>query len=31
MAMLKTISGGQTGAVRAALDWAIKNAIPHRG
>jgi len=27
----KIISGGQTGADRAALDWAIKNAIPHGG
>ncbi len=28
---LKIISGGQTGADRAALDWAIKNGIPHGG
>jgi hypothetical protein len=27
----KIISGGQTGADRAALDWAIQNAIPHGG
>jgi hypothetical protein len=27
----KIISGGQTGADRAALDWAIKNGIPHGG
>ncbi|MGC8744950.1 MAG: putative molybdenum carrier protein [Verrucomicrobiia bacterium] len=27
----KIISGGQTGADRAALDWAIKNNIPHGG
>jgi hypothetical protein len=27
----KIISGGQTGADRAALDWAITNAIPHGG
>ena len=27
----KIITGGQTGADRAALDWAIKNAIPHGG
>ena len=25
------ISGGQTGADRAALDWAIVNSIPHGG
>lgn len=25
------ISGGQTGADRAALDWAIKHGIPHGG
>jgi hypothetical protein len=28
---LKIASGGQTGADRAALDWAIKNGIPHGG
>ena len=27
----KIISGGQTGADRAALDFAIKNSIPHGG
>ena len=27
----KIISGGQTGADRAALDWAIKHQIPHGG
>jgi hypothetical protein len=27
----KIISGGQTGADRAALDWAIENRIPHGG
>lgn len=27
----KIISGGQTGADRAALDWAIWNNIPHGG
>jgi len=27
----KIISGGQTGADRAALDWAIANGIPHGG
>jgi hypothetical protein len=25
------VSGGQTGADRAALDWAIENGIPHHG
>jgi hypothetical protein len=28
---LKIISGGQTGADRAALDWAIKGRRPHGG
>ncbi len=28
---IKIISGGQTGVDRAALDWAIKNNIPHGG
>jgi Circularly permutated YpsA SLOG family len=27
----KVISGGQTGADRAALDWAINHGIPHGG
>src|SRR5262249_46904730 len=27
----KIVSGGQTGADRAALDWAIKRGIPHGG
>lgn len=27
----KIISGGQTGADRAALDWAIENNVPHGG
>src|SRR3974390_2292918 len=27
----KIVSGGQTGADRAALDWAIDNGIPHSG
>ncbi len=31
MNFLKIISGGQTGADRAALDWAIDNGIPHGG
>src|ERR1017187_5807855 len=28
---LRIISGGQTGADRAALDWAIEHGIPHGG
>lgn len=28
---LRIISGGQTGADRAALDWAIQHDIPHGG
>jgi hypothetical protein len=28
---IKIISGGQTGADRAALDYAIKHNIPYRG
>ena len=31
MKLSKIISGGQTGADRAALDWAIKHGIPHGG
>ncbi len=27
----RIVSGGQTGADRAALDWAIENRIPHGG
>ena len=27
----RIVSGGQTGADRAALDWAISNDIPHGG
>ena len=27
----KIVSGGQTGADRAAFDWAIENGIPHGG
>src|SRR5229473_8136967 len=27
----RIISGGQTGADRAALDWAIENGVPHGG
>ncbi len=29
--ILKIVSGGQTGADRAAFDWAIANDIPHGG
>ncbi len=28
---LKIVSGGQTGADRAALDWAIAHKVPHGG
>jgi hypothetical protein len=28
---LKIVSGGQSGADQAALDWAIANSIPHGG
>jgi hypothetical protein len=31
MTMLKIISGGQTGADRAALDWAIEHGFEHGG
>jgi len=31
MVLAQIISGGQTGADRAALDWAIKRGIPHGG
>ncbi|MGH9831850.1 MAG: putative molybdenum carrier protein [Blastocatellia bacterium] len=31
MTLRKIISGGQTGADRAALDWAIKRGIPYGG
>lgn len=31
MAVLKVVSGGQTGADRAALDWAVEHDIPHGG
>jgi hypothetical protein len=27
----KIVSGGQTGADRAGLDWAVKHGIPHGG
>ena len=29
--VIKIVSGGQTGADRAALDWAIDNGFPHGG
>jgi hypothetical protein len=29
--LTKIVSGGQTGADRAALDWAIKRGLPHGG
>ena len=29
--MITIVSGGQTGADRAALDWAIQNGHPHTG
>jgi putative molybdenum carrier protein len=31
MTLRKIVSGGQTGADRAALDWAIGRGIPHGG
>lgn len=31
MKIEKIVSGGQTGADRAALDWAIENGVPHGG
>ncbi len=31
LAQLKPISGGQTGADRAALDWAIAHGVSHAG
>jgi len=31
VALIKIISGGQTGAERAALDWAIAQRCPHGG
>ena len=31
MQILKIVSGGQTGADRAALDWAIRNGVPCSG
>jgi hypothetical protein len=29
--IVRVVSGGQTGADRGALDWAIENGIPHGG
>lgn len=29
--VIRIVSGGQTGADRAALDWAIANNVPHGG
>jgi hypothetical protein len=31
MTLRKIVSGGQTGADRAALDWAIERGMPHGG
>jgi len=31
MVLARIISGGQTGADRAALDWAIRRGLPHGG
>src|SRR5262245_10169585 len=31
MVLAQIISGGQTGADRAALDWAIRRRVPHGG
>ena len=31
LALERVVSGGQTGADRAALDWAIRNGISHGG
>ncbi len=31
MRLLRIVSGGQTGADRAALDWAMARGIPHGG
>jgi hypothetical protein len=31
MAITRLISGGQTGADRAALDWAMRRGVPHGG
>lgn len=31
ISLVKIISGGQTGADTAGLDWAIRNGIPHGG
>jgi len=31
LALAKIVSGGQTGADRAALDWALAHGLPHGG
>ena len=31
MGIEKIVSGGQTGADRAGLDWALANGVPHEG
>ena len=31
MGIVKIVAGGQSGADRAGLDWAIANGIPHQG
>ncbi len=31
MSLVRIVSGGQTGADRAALDWAIAHGVPHGG
>jgi len=31
MPIQKNVSGGQTGADQAALDWAIEHELPHGG
>jgi len=31
VALIQIVAGGQSGAERAALDWAIANCVPHRG
>lgn len=31
MKIARIVSGGQTGADRAALDWAIEHGVPHGG
>src|SRR6266498_3663785 len=31
LALVRIVSGGQTGADRAALDWALAHGVPHGG